>query len=188
MAVRRIELRGLNEALATLDPAIALKASVRTINELIKQSRTATSNEIRKNYTVKAAQLKKHMKTHLMSASGKPGKLVVTGNRFALTSFAATRQVKAGVSVKIKQIGSRKTIKHTFLTTVTKGPASGTKLAFERVVRGGKRVGRLPIQHVTSLGPVAMFNQDRVDDVVQSLVDDKWDPVFRRNYAYYASR
>ena len=190
MPVQHIEIRGLQVALATLDPQLVRRASVRTINDIVKKSRTTTTTEIRKNYTVKAAILKKHMTIQFATNSGRPGKLIVKGGRFALTSFEKTTWKPSfkGVSVKIKRDGGRYQIHHSFLATVTKGPAKGQTWAFERIKKGGKRVWRTPIRHVTTLGPVEMFTQDRVDATVQALVDAEWPTGFRRNYADYASK
>lgn len=205
----KITMTGLEDVRAVLEPELFQRAFRATVNDMIKKGRTKTSTTIREKYTVKAAVLKSHMSMQLVSPAKPTGWIRVDGPTMALTSFAGTRQTATGVSVKIKKDGPRKVIKHAFIATVAKQKAGGavseSTVAFQRDWRRhnptaavGSRVSkpwaalprqyRYPVHHVSTIGPVGMFNQQYVDQVVQAMVDAEAQKDFERNYAFYASK
>lgn len=196
---RVVEIRGLEDARAVLHPEIHERAHRRTINDLTLQSATASSRKIRERYTVKAGELKKKLRTRLLTAGSRVAKIRVEGRRLGLLAFAGTRQTKTGVSVKLKHQGRRKIIRHAFLREI-----KGGRQAWRRVWRrthpaepvrpmrpaaqygAMPRLYRLPLEKVTTIGPAEMFDHPNVYAEIERVVDEKAREIYRRNYRYYA--
>lgn len=195
-----VTITGLDAVYPLLDPDLVERARRRTINELAKQSQTASSAAVRTTYTIKAAEFKAKMKLKLATSANGDVRITVTGKRFGLWAFTGTRTTLKGVSIRIKKSTARKIIQWSFGATMK----SGHQGAFMRKWRWDNKGApptlakrswgrapkpfRLPIIELTTLGAAAMFDQDSVYEAVQGVVDAKFDDVFRRNYAYYAAK
>ncbi len=201
MAQRVVEIRGIPEVMAVINPNVHEKAWRRTINDVTRQSATAASRAIRDRYTVKARALKKKMRVRVLTAGSRVAKIRVEGKRLGLLSFAGTRQVKTGVSVKIKRHGTRKVIRHAFIAAPKGGrqvfrrrwrrehPAEPTRpMRPSRQYGAMPRTYRLPIEKLTTIGPAEMFDHPRVYVEIERVVNEKAPELYQRHYRYYAGR
>ena len=212
-----VELKGLQEALDALDPGVAQKAAVATINDLTAKGRTRASTKIRSIYNVKAAPLKDAMKVFKLKNWG-AGKASIetTGSRFDPFHFSGTRELAAGgLSVQIRKDRPRYRFRWPFVGVVRPGASGfatdqsleGTKIALERVWRRERpldpvssrltrrapwsrfgREFRFPIRRFTTIGPADMFDVPPIYAEIQQLVDEEYEDGFRRNYEFYANR
>lgn len=94
-----------------------------TVNKLLRKGRVAASKKVREVYNIKAGDLKKHTIVKRASNSNPVGTIRVRGKRMHLISFGA-KQNKRGVSVMVKKKGSRKTIRHAFISPAQKQGAN----------------------------------------------------------------
>jgi len=197
MPTIKIEVRGLKEAAASVDPAIFEKASRRTVNEVAKKARTAISDEIRTKYTVKAGELKGRMALTLASQKNGLVRIRIAGKKIPLTGFTGTRQTQRGVSVEVIR-GQRRVISHAFLL----GSGSDRRVWWRtwRMKGESKPHGttprsqgaklpkhmREPITQVRSVSAAGMFDQPYVWRMVEKLVETDYGPTMQRNIAFYS--
>lgn len=137
----------------SLERAIAF-----ALNRTIKSVAAESSRLIRTEITMKAPAVKKRLRVGKARTSDLTARLTVGAKPSPLTDFAGTRQVRLGVSVKIKQRGGRKVIRGAFLTRFK----SGRFTAATREIRDGRRVGRLPIRQLLSTSPAAAVRRPLV--------------------------
>lgn len=158
--------------------------AARALNRTAEQARTQMSREIRAEFNLKAAKVNEKLK--VKRATFKAGMLGLqaelssrdpSGRRRAINvvSFGA-RKTKAGVSVKIKRSGARKTIRGAFIGN--KG-----RTVFIRV--GTKR---LPIKPVQTIDVPQMFNVRRINAAVVAAIRGRFPVIFERELAYELSK
>lgn len=165
------------------------KATVRTLNEIAALLRTRASRRIRQTgYGLKAARIKKALVIKKATPSKLTAELVASGRPVPLIEFDA-RPVAGGVSVKV--LNGRRLVKGAFIATMPGGhqgvyiDVPGAKHRW--VVKNGKRVReQLPIKQLFGPAvPDAMANV-AVGTELQRLVDERFEPIMRRNIAFYA--
>ena len=166
----------VERALDQLRADIADRVRVRSVNRTMEQARTAMSREIRQDYALTASYVRERLT--LSKAVFRGGRLTVEatlsgsgsrrGSRAANVIAFDAKQVKAGVSVKIKRNGGRKVIAGAFVGN--KG-----RTVFRRT---GKK--RLPIEPVQTIDVPQMFNSKRVNQAVIRVIEQRFPEVFAR--------
>lgn len=96
----------------------------RALNKALKNTKTFTVKIIRETYMIKASRIKQNLKSKKASKNGLNAVLDATGKRISLISFGA-RQVKKGVSYKIRKEGGRELIPGAYIA-----PGKGGKGTF----------------------------------------------------------
>ena len=120
-------------------PAAINFALTRAATTLKKDASTAINHA----YVIKVGTLKSTYITSEKSRDPMTGASVrVSGALIPLGDFGNPKEFKQGVKVKVKRAGSSKLYKHSFIATSNRGG----KQIFWRVMEGGKRVPRGPLQ------------------------------------------
>ena len=176
---------------------IAKQATVSAVNKTMEQARTQMIREIRTEYAVSAGYVRQRLSIRRASfkqgafrieasltGGGKNGK----GRSANLIQFGA-REVRKGVSVKIKRAGSRKVITGAFIankgrTVFIRVP--GTTMASRSKYSGSKHAEQ--IKAVQTIDVPAMFNQRRINAAVVAAIKDRFPTIFDREAAFYVSR
>jgi len=167
------------------------KATIRALNNMGAQARTAAARIIREvGYGLKAATVKARLT--LIKASA--GRLVVTvraqGRPIPLIEFQA-RQTSKGVSVKV--LNGRRLIAGAFIATmpsghrgvyVRKAGARSRKV----MTKGKAQWHGLPIQELFGPGVPDALANEAVQRALEALVDDKFPQLLRHEVKYLLSR
>lgn len=138
----KLDTRPLSNVLSGISKATGRTALRRSLNRAGKAMETQTIREVRNEVTLKARDVRKAIRRPTLRAgSGSAAvEIGVSLRPVPIASFQA-RQVRKGVSVKIKKSGGRKVIPRTFKATMKSG--------HEGVYRR-KTNKRLPIQELFS--------------------------------------
>jgi len=192
-----LKLKGLDKALLMFDPKQVRKAARMSINDGLTTGRKIASQEIRKDWNIKAARLNKELKkfkkannndlTAIIQAKGRPISLIHFGakwkrGRITTTGTKSTmgkRNIRSGggVTVQIRK-GKLTLLPHAFIAT-TRAGKSGTHVGvFERVGRS-----RLPVQSKASVTVATMFNQPGVMTPTVKHVGDRMAARFSHHLA-----
>jgi len=118
-------------------------ALTRSLNRAATSVKTEASRTIREELNLKAGAVSKSIHVGRASAGSPEASIRIAGKQVPLIGFIGTRQVRKGVSVKVKRSGSRKVIAHAFIATMK----SGHRGVFTR----DKGAGRLPISEMFSI-------------------------------------
>jgi hypothetical protein len=172
--------RGLDQLQADLRGVVLM----RTVNRTIDLAKTAMSREIRSEFNVTASYVRERLA--IRKATLKAGRFSIEaqltasgqfrGRRSANVIAFGAKQVKQGVSVKIKKAGSRKVIKGAFI-------ANKGRTVF---VRTGDK--RLPIEPVQTVDIPQMFNTRKVNAAVLRVIDQRLPQVFEREARFALQR
>jgi hypothetical protein len=165
---------------------IVNKATVRAINKVAAQVKTAASREIRNaGYNMKAAAIKKQI-TITKATSGRSVAVVrCSGRPIPLIEFSATMN-KSGVTVNVKN--GRKSIQGAFIATMP----TGHKGVFVRVgdlhkraVRNGKvSWSGLPIRELFGPGISDAFGNEIVQAALVRLVREKFPAILEHEIKF----
>ena len=172
-----IKLDGLDRLMKQLDPKLVKKAAVRSLNRTAPQAFTAGSKEVRKEYNVKAKDINKAKQIQKANFSNLYAVIKIVGARFKVLSFAA-REVKKGVTVKIKKSGGRKLIPGAFKASMRYGPG-----IFKR---HGKARG--PVQELKTISIPVVFHTKKVMAAIQKTVAERISHNFNEAYKFYIGR
>lgn len=162
----------------------ALKAGlISAQNKIMAKAKTAASKAVRDVYNIKAADLNSKTKLYKANRTHASSSIVITGSRFTLMRFNP-RPNDSGVSVYIKKTSGRKNIRSAFIET-----GKGAKLQVFRRVRKktGGLVGRLPIDVLTTLGPVKMFEKEG-EKAIEETINSGFDDLINKEIDYRLSR
>lgn len=165
---------------STLHDDVRAKALTSAVNKTMDQARTQMVREVTGEYAVKAKYVRDRLR--LKRASFKQGAFNIeaslsgTGKRSANVIAFGARQVRKGVSVKIKKAGARQIITGAFIGN--KG-----RTVFKRV--GAKR---LPIKAVATIDVPQMFNQKRINAAVVTAIKARFPTIFEREANFYVAR
>lgn len=189
---------GLDEAIEQLDPKVVQLAHNRTITELTRKARTRAKKSITADYNVKAGEVLKRMGKPRFSGFGlqRTGMIMASGRRMSIAKFGA-RQLKKGVSYRVKRSGGRKTIKHAWLAKMpsghvgvfTHGRADSTQYKGGSIRRKkplgrrGKNFSQLPIDD--TFGPSIPQMMGWKHREVERMVADEYDTILTRNLDHY---
>lgn len=109
-------MRAVAEARGALDPLEVKRALASALNRTATKARTATSVYIRKEYAVKAADVKRTISIGKANAQLLESHVQSEGKPMKVSAFV-TSQTAKGVTVRIKKAGKRKLIKSAFKLT-----------------------------------------------------------------------
>lgn len=192
----QIKLEGVEEALRAFDPKHVEKAAALGINDTVRQVRTATSQEIRKTWNVKAGDLAKKIKAVKMARNGDLNAIIeARSESFSLSYFGAksfqgklvqTRNMgrklkrvsrKQGVFVTIKKGEAQTHIPQGFMAAVRAGKGDSYHIGvFER-----KGKDRLPIVERRVITLASMFAKPEVQKAAAEKVNEVWPRRFQHH-------
>lgn len=152
------------------------------MNKTVAKARTVMSREIRQEFAISAARVNAALRVQRAISDAGAARIEAAiesptkrGRSLNLIHFTA-RQTKAGVSVKVKRSGPRKTIPGAFI-------ANKGRTVF---VREGKT--RLPIKSVQTINVAQMFNTQRIRNKVTQLMHDDFPEQFARAARWYSTK
>lgn len=178
----KTSLAEVQKRMDELQSNVRTKATVSAVNKTMEQARTQMVREITSEYALKAGYVRDRLR--IRRASFKQGAFSVEASlaggdgkrRSANVMAFGARQVRKGVSVKIKKAGGRQIITGAFI-------ANQGRTVFQRV--GSKR---LPIKPVRTIDVPSMFNQKRINSAVVAAITDKFPAIFEREARFYVAR
>lgn len=164
----------------------------RAVNKTLLGVRTDATQEIYNLLNLTKKRIRKDFSITKMTWSSPVARIASTGKPVSLTTFAGTRHVKTGVSVKIKRTGARKVIRHAFVEEV-----KGAKQAFRREYRGTRapfrpgfayarmpRTYRYPIHRLTGPRIQDIYDDPAVMGKVMEKTDKRLSTHLDREVAY----
>ena len=176
------DIRKAQKGLDDLGRKVFPAALAAAINKTERFARIAASKEIRKEYNIKAADVKKTISFKRASKNRLRAEFASKGTRISLAKFGA-RQTKKGVTVKVKKTGGRKLIKAAFLSTMP----SGHKGVFHRMKdwkkkeisgkksrTGSKVYHGLRIVERTTVSVSQMLKSAKVRSVIRRTIRDRF--------------
>jgi hypothetical protein len=164
----------MSEVVRALGPA-ANQATARALNRAIAGVRTDSVREVRKEYSVAPAAVRKSFRVHRAKRGFLEAEAVSTGGRIPLVKFGARpsspgkRKPRIGVSVQVKR--ARKVVPGSFVARMKSGHVG-------MFTRDGD--GRLPISQKFGLSVPEMIGNDEVMARIQAGADDR----FNKNLAH----
>lgn len=178
------DFKGVQQALASLQADVSRKAAASALNRTVDIGKTAMSREIREEFNLTKAKV--DQKLRIRRATFKAGNLRLeavlsssdpSGKRRAINiiNFGA-REVRAGLSYKIKRKGARQVKPQAFI-------GNQGRTAFYRST--GKR---LPIKPLQTIDVPQMFNTRRINAKVVALIRRRFPDIAQREIAFYVSR
>lgn len=159
---------------------ISNKAQVRALNRTIEQLRTEAGRKIREEYNVTLRGIRQASKiTRARAGSRYPSaELTFRGRPINLYEFGA-RQVKKGVTVKVRVRGARKLIASAFIQTLKSGQNAGKRGVFKRT---GK--ARYPIHFLPSLSLPVMAERKAISAALLTFADERFSVNFDRELRF----
>lgn len=142
------------------------RAATRALNDTARQANRAAARMIAKESGAKVSRVRKFMSFHPARADRLVAEIDVSGRPVPLVEFQA-RQTAKGVTARAW--GVRRLYPGTFLATM----ATGHTGVFRRQRRGGRRVGRFPIEELHGPSFPAIFGGDRVRSEFQTTVSQR---------------
>ena len=171
---------------------IAVKAAARAINRTIEQAKTQMGRQIRAEFMVDsrfvAQRLRIKRATFFAGVLSVQATLDATAKtRSANLARFGAKEVGLGVSVKIKRVGARKTVRGAFIgnkgrTVFERVP--GTRMASRKW--GGKHGEQ--IKPVQTIDVPQMFNTRRINAAVVAAMQSRFPAIFERELAYALSQ
>lgn len=149
--------------LETLGDDLGGKAMARALNRTATTVRTALQRWTKKNLNLRAGDINKRIiqrRAVVRQLGGAEAVIEITARPMPMIKFVGTRQVKRGVSVKIKRTGSRKLLEGAFITTMGNGFTGVFRREGDKVRTRRGRVEQR-IKHVLSTD-VAQYIDDDV--------------------------
>ena len=200
-----IEVKGIKEAMASLDPKKVTQAAMMAINEAAKQTRTEASTAIRQKFNLPAARVNKEV-TNLSMATRSDLSAIIQakGRPIGLTNFGAKwiRNVggRAVTTTKTKStMGKRRTKTGGVTAAIERGKTTRLPSAFIAAGRRGKvdAAGALQVfqrrdlnkssSPIINRATVTLASMMANDRVMKRLVK-KANEVIDRRFAYHLDR
>ena len=151
------ELRDLERKLSGFPGAFA-KAVVEAVNHTTNKTRTLVVRAMAERYTLQSAKIRQAVTTVRASlrSNSFEGEVITRGRPLSLINYQVTGKSLAarrrgpkpgGLMVRVLRGGPAKQLRHAFITygKVAKSGSSNIHV-FQRVMEGGKPVGRYPIE------------------------------------------
>ena len=139
----------VQQTLATIPSKILIPATIRALNKVAANVKTAASRAVRERRGLPASAVNKTMVIRRASRQRLISTLVVTGKPIGLRDYKA-RKVRKGVTVEVTR-GKRKLVPGAFIVS---------KLSGQVFRRAGK--GRLPIERLVGPSIPSTFVQEQV--------------------------
>jgi len=162
-------------------------ATVRALNKVIAQVRTAASREVRAaGYNLKAAEVKKGLATYNAAAGNLTAKVIASGRPIPLIKYGAKQSAKGGVVVNV--LNGRKTIDHAFIATMPNGHLG----VYVRVGNQHKKVSKpgrmlwsgLPIKELFGPSIPDGISNQAVQGALERLIVDKFPVILQQQIKY----
>ena len=174
-------------SLTVFKPGAVETATIRAMNRVLTQGRTAAVREIRSaGYGLRASDVRSGMQLVRARPGNLEAKIVARGRPIPLIRYGA-RQVKDGVSVNVRN--GRKVIQHAFIATMPTGHVGvyirkdGAK--HRKVTRGTRVVWtELPIRELYGPSVPDTLANAAVQDALQRLVEERFPQVLDAQLAY----
>lgn len=202
-----IEVKGVKEAMEMFDPQKVIQAARKSLQRVSNSAITHASKEIRKEYNIKAKDLRKFLRLTIRPRGNLLAAVITgTGMGLALASFEAkqvgvktakgsfqytrraTRSVSlrfgGDVTVRVKTSSGRKVVTGKY----------GNKPFIARMKSGHLGVWirqdkkRLPIKQLFGPGVGGLFGTKRIMDSTKVHVNETFSKEFRRNLDYVLGR
>jgi len=135
-------------------------ATSRALNHTLGKAVTAGNRAVTKDWNIKLKELKPYVHTTKATQYSHTAIIRVKSRSISLSHFGA-RQLKRGVSFKLKKDKGRTTLKHTFIAKTKNGYVGVFK-------RKGRK--RFPLNTFKSISPSSMYKTDggkAVDEVIE---------------------
>lgn len=182
-------INGVRATFRQLQDRVANKATVRALNRALDQSATEASRKIREVYNIRHGAILKAMKK--IRAGGRLGiaqaEIRMRGGRFGLIEFDArwTRNM-AGASILEKRAGGRKTIAHSFITTIRSGPFAGYRGVAIRAWLQGHFAGKeeRDFYFLRGISLPAAFRNKAVIEAVRKVASESFLKNFRQQIKF----
>lgn len=175
-----VEVKGLKEISRFLDPAVAKKTYVSVLNKTATQVKTKAVKTITDKYTLKPTYVKGKVK--IIRARGNRLYAIIEsgGFRLSLLRYGA-RQIKMGISVKVKKRGGRKRIASAFKETMR----GNVGIFIRRRIGGGKkRYGRLPVEAITGPALPVLLGSKDVSNIILDFGGRTFERLFFNEYSW----
>lgn len=200
-----IEVKGIKEAMAALDPKMVALAASLAINEASRQTRTEASVAIREKFNLPAARVNKEVRNLSMSTRANLTAVIqAKGRPIGLTNFGAkwVRNVggRAVTTTKTKStIGKRLTRTGGVTAQIERGKTTRLPNAFIAAGRRGKVDGAGALQvfqrrdltkgnsQIINRATVTLASMMANDRVMKRLIN-KASEVIDRRFAYHLDR
>ena len=146
----------------------AVPVLVRALNKTLTGVKSQAAKEVAADLNVTQARIKKNfVKSHSASWKNPTAGFVAQGKPLGLVDFIGTRQVKKGMSVKIKKSGTRHIIKHAFKSILWAGKEDVGQRIYEGVRKPAR--GTYPYTAYRALPfkyrwPVKRLTGPRIED------------------------
>jgi len=195
----KIELKGLDEALAVLDPQIIQKAAQRTIQRAAQSGKTVISSQIREKFNIKKSDLDAKIAVDLSGIRQLRARLTVYGSPLSMTRFNPTQtqgDIKTFVSKnfglaqsKLKRAARSSGVR----VSIIKGKQANLRAFIAPGKSGGglqvwRRVGkaRLPIRPLKVIGYASIIRKPENIKAVERKIMEQLDKEWKTNLAFYS--
>ena len=175
--------RGLN----ALETKVAPQATIRTLNRVAESAKVASARHIAPQMNSRQAAVKRRIDTHKATFKQLWATLVARDRALQLIEFVVgskkpTQQPggKRGL-VRAKVYGKTRTLSDAFIAPRRRGSSKTTVY----VRKSGKR---LPLKMLFGPGIMQLFRQRENDAIMQAKVQERFEPEFHRNLAFYLNR
>ena len=161
----------------------APRVITRAINKTLTNVQTKAAAEIGLDLNLPAKRIKQDFALDKANYSKLSGRFVSKGGPVGLASFTGTRQVKAGVSVKVHKSKPRTTLKHAFIAT-----AKNATNVFWRAYEGPRKklrpgfsygalpkIYRMPVHRLTGPRVEDELAKPKVIDAVMAHADERFE-------------
>ncbi|MGH2959209.1 MAG: hypothetical protein ACRDKE_06355 [Solirubrobacterales bacterium] len=181
----RIDTRSTRLSLAQLSDNEARQSINRCLNLAAASTTKLANAEIRVTINAKAPALRKRGLISLKKASGSvhEARIRISGKHPALTDFKGTKQVAAGLKVKVYTSGSAKVVKGAFLY-----PGRHGVVSVDRRRKGDKRVGRGPVKILYGPSVAQAVDKPHIIRKLEDHARDRFIIEIQRDVAFRLSR
>lgn len=115
--INSVDFENAKKMLSGVKNAAARVQTV-AINKTLSGVRTDVSAEIRSDLNIAKKYVDKNIVTSKASFAKPSGSVVTRSKPIGLINFTGTKQIKKGVSVKVKKMGKRTVLKHAFIAVI----------------------------------------------------------------------
>ena len=181
------DLKKLRRGLNALETKVAPQATIRTLNRVAESAKVASSRHIAPQMNSRQAAVKRRIETRKATFKQLWATLVARDRALQLIEFVVgskkpTQQPggKRGL-VRAKVYGKTRTLSKAFIAPRKRGSSKTTVY----VRKSGKR---LPLKMLYGPGIMQLFRQRENDQIMQAKVQERFEPEFSRNLAFYLNR
>ncbi len=181
------DLKKLRRGLNALETKVAPQATIRTLNRVAESAKVASARHIAPQMNSRQAAVKRRIETRKATFKQLWATLVARDRALQLIEFVVgskkpTQQPggKRGL-VRAKVYGKTRTLSKAFIAPRKRGSSKTTVY----IRKSGKR---LPLKMLYGPGIMQLFRQRENDQIMQAKVQERFEPEFARNLAFYLNR